>query len=166
MKFFTFITSTICLIVCFSSSAFAEDSTEARAVVSTEILKRSTDLSSSIMSPFCPGRTLSACPSDQARAVRDEIIELIAQGNDESQVVSILQGKYGDEITGTPKFEGFGKDARFVYGRPEKRKIKEIRPSPHSYNTTIEWKGKGSPKNSRGWEAAISKGFETFSIYK
>ena len=44
------------------------------------------------------------------------------------------------------KFEGFGTDARFTYTRAEKKKFKEIRPGPSSYNTIISWKGKGSPK--------------------
>ena len=44
------------------------------------------------------------------------------------------------------KHEYFGRDARFPYNRPDKKKIQELRPSPDSYNTIIPWKGKKSPK--------------------
>lgn len=36
----------------------------------------------------------------------------------------------------------FGSDSKFEYTRPVKKKIKEVRPSPASYNTGIAWKGK------------------------
>lgn len=55
-----------------------------------------------------------------------------------------------DTVNQSPKKKGdidyFGKDARFTYVRPDKKKIKEERPSPNSYKTLFEWKGKGSPK--------------------
>ena len=40
------------------------------------------------------------------------------------------------------KTNWFGSDAKFEYTRPDKKKIKEVRPSPASYNTGINWKGK------------------------
>ena len=75
-----------------------------------------------------------------------------------------------DSISQSPKnkekkVDYFGNDARFEYTRPDKKKIKEIRPSPNMYNTIMDWKGKKSPKNSKGWYDSVSKGFATLSVY-
>ena len=42
--------------------------------------------------------------------------------------------------------KGFGTDAKFVYDRTDKKKIKEKRPSPFKYNLSIDWKRKSNPK--------------------
>lgn len=43
---------------------------------------------------------------------------------------------------GKCKAPGFGSSARFDYQIPEKKKLKEIRPSPAEYKTLFEWKSK------------------------
>ena len=59
-----------------------------------------------------------------------------------------------DSIKHSPKKEkevqkGFGTDAKFTYTRIDKKKIKEERPSPNSYNTIIPWKGKKESPTKR-----------------
>ena len=45
-----------------------------------EIERQAESLSRSIMSPFCPGRTISACPSPNAHAWRDDIRKWVREG--------------------------------------------------------------------------------------
>ena len=51
----------------------------------------------------------------------------------------------------------FGSDSRFEYTRPQKKKIKEIRPSPASYDLRMLWRGKNETKK-RDWSETIWKG--------
>lgn len=55
----------------------------------------------SVMSPYCPGRTLSACPSDDARILRDEIRARLAAGAQPEEVEAELKRRFGD-ISGGP----------------------------------------------------------------
>lgn len=64
------------------------------------------------------------------------------------------------------KKNGFGSDSRFPYLRPEKKKIKEVRPSPASYNTITTWRGKGMKSKDKLWHEALWKGSQTESIYR
>ncbi len=65
-------------------------------------------ISDSIMSPFCPGRTLSACPSGQAKDLRTEIGGWLNQGYTEDAVYNLLRTRYGESVTGVPEGSGFG----------------------------------------------------------
>lgn len=65
-------------------------------------------ISATTMSPFCPGRTISACPSGQARALREQIFVWLKQGVTPEGVRNRLLITYGDEVRGTPKAEGVG----------------------------------------------------------
>ena len=49
------------------------------------------------------------------------------------------------------KKNGFGSDTKFPYMRPDKKKIKEVRPSPASYETGVIWKGKNYKSDSKQW---------------
>ena len=60
------------------------------------------------MSPFCPGRTLSACPSSQARELRIQVKEWLRQGYSPEGVRNQLLTIYGEEVRGVPRTEGFG----------------------------------------------------------
>ena len=55
------------------------------------------------MSPFCPGRTLSDCPSPDAQAVRDEIRGWLAAGQSEREIREQLGQRFGDELVGVPR---------------------------------------------------------------
>ncbi|MEM9176373.1 MAG: cytochrome c-type biogenesis protein CcmH [Myxococcota bacterium] len=66
----------------------------------------SQDLSSELMSPFCPGRTLSSCPSPQAGELMQWIQGQEAAGLSEEEVVASLIDQFGEEIQGSPPAEG------------------------------------------------------------
>lgn len=66
------------------------------------------ELYNSLMSPFCPGRTLMACPSSQAAEMRDWIAEQEHAGRPRQAVEDELYAQWGDVILQAPRAEGFG----------------------------------------------------------
>ena len=83
------------------SSTFAQ--TTSAGLSDEEVGHRALQLARELMSPFCPGRTLAACPSPNATMVKDEIRALIAAGETEAQIRGYLSTRYGDALVGTPK---------------------------------------------------------------
>jgi cytochrome c-type biogenesis protein CcmH/NrfF len=67
-----------------------------------------------IMSPFCPGRTLAACPSPQAESLREWILEQEQAGRGEEDVHRELYERFGDVILPAPRAEGFGVTAYLI----------------------------------------------------
>ncbi len=65
-------------------------------------------LSHDLMSPFCPGRTLSACSSPQAESLRLWIIVQEASGRGREDVEAELFERYGDVLRPAPRATGFG----------------------------------------------------------
>jgi cytochrome c-type biogenesis protein CcmH/NrfF len=65
-------------------------------------------LSHELMSPFCPGRTLSACSSPQAETLRTWVIVQEASGRSREDVEAELYERYGDVLRPAPRAEGFG----------------------------------------------------------
>ena len=65
-------------------------------------------ISNELMSPFCPGRTLSACPSPQADDLRMWLIVQEASGRSREDVEAELFERYGDVLRPAPLAEGFG----------------------------------------------------------
>ena len=65
-------------------------------------------LSHELMSPFCPGRTLSACSSPQAETLRTWVIVQEASGRSREDVEAELYERYGDVLRSAPRAEGFG----------------------------------------------------------
>jgi len=61
-----------------------------------------------VMSPFCPGRTLSACSSGQADTLRMWILVQEAAGRSQEDVHEELLAKYGDVVLSAPRAKGFG----------------------------------------------------------
>ncbi|MGE3274939.1 MAG: cytochrome c-type biogenesis protein CcmH [Vicinamibacterales bacterium] len=66
------------------------------------------DVAGDLMSPFCPGRTLAACPSGAAADVRDEIAKRLEKGESRESIEADLLARYGDEIRGAPEASGIG----------------------------------------------------------
>lgn len=66
------------------------------------------DLAREVMSPFCPGRTLSSCPSPQAAELIQWVILQESAGATRAEVEDQLYERYGDVIRGAPKAEGWG----------------------------------------------------------
>jgi cytochrome c-type biogenesis protein CcmH/NrfF len=65
-------------------------------------------LSKELMSPFCPGRTLSECPSPQADSLRMWMIVQEAAGRPRAEVEAELLERYGDVVLAAPRAEGIG----------------------------------------------------------
>jgi cytochrome c-type biogenesis protein CcmH/NrfF len=66
------------------------------------------NLSHDVMSPFCPGLTLAACPSPSAFELRHEIRARFEAGESREAIFSDLVGRFGREIDGTPAVSGLG----------------------------------------------------------
>lgn len=70
--------------------------------------KQALNLVGGIMSPFCPGLTLAACPSSAAAELRIEIVQRFRQGEVREAILRDLVNRYGDQIQGTPPASGLG----------------------------------------------------------
>lgn len=66
------------------------------------------DLWNSLMSPYCPGRTLLDCTSSQAAELREWIAEQEKAGRSREDVERTLYLEFGDVILQAPKASGFG----------------------------------------------------------
>jgi cytochrome c-type biogenesis protein CcmH/NrfF len=86
------------------SFSFAEDQTWGYA------------LAHELMSPYCPGRTLAACTSDQAAELRQWILLQEAAGASQEEVVGVLEQRFGDVIRSSPEAEGWGLAAWLLPG--------------------------------------------------
>lgn len=88
-----------------------------RAEVSESLVaQRSREIFENTMSPYCPGLTLSACPSDDARILREQIVKELAAGTEPETVRAQLAGRFGDMVKGNPDTVGFGSLAILVPG--------------------------------------------------
>lgn len=97
--------------LCAQSLQISDTSSTQRTTSSirqSAIEDRTQDVSERMMSPFCPGRTLSACPSDQARQLRTSIGSWFEQGYSEEAVENRLVMSYGQEVFGVPSSSPVG----------------------------------------------------------
>jgi cytochrome c-type biogenesis protein CcmH/NrfF len=60
------------------------------------------------MSPFCPGRTISDCPSQQAKNMKMWMVVQEAAGRTREDVQQELIERYGEVLRPAPRAEGFG----------------------------------------------------------
>lgn len=58
------------------------------------------DIASDMPSPYCPGRSIASCPSDAARELEDDILELAKQGMDREQIETVLVDRFGEDKMG------------------------------------------------------------------
>ncbi len=86
-----------------SPSALHGDSSEKE--YSPEVIRRASSIARQTMSPFCPGRTLSDCPSEYATEWRSDIREMVAQGLSAEQIQSVLEKRAGGNLSGIPNRE-------------------------------------------------------------
>lgn len=66
------------------------------------------DVSEQIMSPFCPGVTLQACPSDAAIDLRERIKTMAERGLGRAEIIAVLEREYGSSIRAAPLTSGSG----------------------------------------------------------
>jgi cytochrome c-type biogenesis protein CcmH len=64
--------------------------------------QRAHALSADLMSPYCPGRTLSDCPSPDAAVVRQEIRARLDAGQSEEEIRATLEARFGGALRGLP----------------------------------------------------------------
>ena len=88
-----------CLLACALSGGVAFAESEA---------KWAYELSDELMSPYCPGRALSECPSGNADAMRRWIIEQEEAGVSRAEVEEALYARFGDQLRQAPRAEGVG----------------------------------------------------------
>jgi len=66
-----------------------------------------------LMSPYCPGLSLSSCPSPQADSLRKAIAVKFYNGETPAAITEALVVDYGPGIRGSPSLDGIG-SAAFV----------------------------------------------------
>jgi len=72
-------------------------------VTEAEADHRVTLMANELKSPFCPGKTLMTCTSNQAYTLRKEMHEMVLQGMTDTEVVTMLKLRYGDEVQNPPQ---------------------------------------------------------------
>jgi cytochrome c-type biogenesis protein CcmH/NrfF len=65
-------------------------------------------LAHELMSPYCPGRSLAACTSDEAAELRQWILLQEAAGASREEIIAVLEQRFGDVIRSSPEPEGWG----------------------------------------------------------
>jgi cytochrome c-type biogenesis protein CcmH len=65
-------------------------------------------LAGDLMSPFCPGRSLSDCPSPNAAELRQWIIDQEKAGVPRTAVEEQLFARWGDQLRQAPRADGVG----------------------------------------------------------
>jgi cytochrome c-type biogenesis protein CcmH len=88
------------------ATIFAVASAPATAFATPEDVAN--DISSQIMSPFCPGVTLHECPSEQAIELRERIVAWAAAGWSRDRILDTLEAEFGPQIRAVPPAEGRG----------------------------------------------------------
>lgn len=89
----------IFLMLCVTGPAIAE---------SAEVTTQANEIYGEVLSPFCPGRLLSDCPSGAASKLKTEIRTRLEAGDSKEEVIQHLYTLYGDEIRAAPEFKSFG----------------------------------------------------------
>ena len=69
-----------------------------------------------VMSPYCPGRTISNCPAPQSDELRVIIKQQLASGETPDEVKEKLYATFGDDLRTVPRATGFGLLAWIVPG--------------------------------------------------
>ena len=70
--------------------------------------KAAGEIFGSVMSPFCPGMTLSTCPSSQAADLREDIRAQLARGASTEEVLDALYAEWGEDVLGPRSALGAG----------------------------------------------------------
>jgi cytochrome c-type biogenesis protein CcmH len=86
----------LCCLGSLACSRVEEDPAVTRA-------RQANELSRDLMSPFCPGRTLADCSSPDAAAVRKEIHEALASGEQPEAIRARIETRFGDHVVGVPR---------------------------------------------------------------
>lgn len=98
----------ITLLTCFASLHAESPSESTKATPSEEEINNlAQEMGEETMSPFCPGRTLQACPSEDARQLKLEITSLLQKGYSKEAIKRRLYSMYSENISGIPQNNSF-----------------------------------------------------------
>lgn len=61
-----------------------------------------------VMSPFCPARLLTDCPSPSATELKEKILNELKAGKTKEQVLQELYSTFGSTVRAAPEASGFG----------------------------------------------------------
>jgi cytochrome c-type biogenesis protein CcmH len=81
---------------------------QVEARFSPAVEQEASRLFTEIMSPYCPGMTLTTCPSPQAAVMKDSIRRELAAGQKPSEIMTGLEAAFGPEIRARPPATGAG----------------------------------------------------------
>lgn len=84
--------------VVLTSSVASAASTES----AEEQVRRAAEISKTTMSPFCPGRTVDACPSPNATAWREDIRRWVGEGLSTEEIRHRLKARADQDLSGAP----------------------------------------------------------------
>lgn len=73
-----------------------------------EVARSAHEISRDLMSPYCPGRTLEACPSPDALVVREEIRAALRAGEAPDSIRARIEARFGQGVVGLPQ-SSFGR---------------------------------------------------------
>ena len=65
------------------------------------------DVSKSLMSPVCPGKMLSDCPSSEGSQLREVVRKMIKEVKTKKEILSYFVEVYGKSVLSVPPSEGF-----------------------------------------------------------
>lgn len=87
------------------------------ADVSPEVAQKAAAISRQTMSPFCPGRTLSDCPSEYAADWRRDIRRMVSEGMGAKEIQAELESRAAENLSGIPNHQSsYGLPVIFALG--------------------------------------------------
>jgi len=86
----------------------ASPEASAQAAYTPEVEREARAIFADILSPYCPGLTLTSCPSQGAFVLKDSIRKQLAVGMTTEQVWAELEARFGESIYAKPKARGVG----------------------------------------------------------
>lgn len=94
-------------LVLSASVGSADDTFDTLAARKSDLDMRAYELYQQVMSPFCPGRALSDCPSSKAHDLKDEMRRKLEAGIPPEEILEGVFGRFGDQYRAVPGFTGF-----------------------------------------------------------
>jgi cytochrome c-type biogenesis protein CcmH len=79
------------------------------AAYNEDVLRQAREIYNQIMSPYCPGKTLSNCSSGAAEELRADIRSRLAAGETPEMIIQSLVEEFGESVLAAPPNEGVGR---------------------------------------------------------
>lgn len=91
-----------CVLSLVCVSALCATAYGASAETPEDQARRAAEIYKTTMSPFCPGRTVDACPSPNATAWRDDIRLWVSEGLSTEEIRRRLKKRADQDLSGAP----------------------------------------------------------------